>query len=300
LTPMATCSSLVNRHEPDISSRKPLVDRSLPYNFNSSRAEMPRLYDTIGATYGGSRRADPFLVDALARLVDVRQSQQYLDVACGTGNYTAALSARGGIWAGIDVSDVMLAQARRNAAGVSWLRATASHLPFRSRAFDGAVCTLAVHHFESLDQPFCEVKRVLRSGAFVLFTGLAEQMLNYWLCHYFPEMMRRSIENMPSEGMVRKALRGAGFGRVERLNFLVKPDLHDLFLYAGKDRPQIYFDGAIRENISSFAKLITEAELNDGLKALAHDIRIGDFERVKAQYDSQDGDYAFFVAHAGG
>lgn len=44
------------------------------------------------------------------------------------------------------------------------------------RYLDGAVCTLAIHHFGDRDAAFAEVRRVLRGGRFVLFTGPAERM----------------------------------------------------------------------------------------------------------------------------
>lgn len=49
--------------------------------------------------------------------------------------------------------------------------------------------------------------RTLHSGAFVIFTALAEQMRHYWLCHYFPEMMARCIEKMPSDRSVLEVVR---------------------------------------------------------------------------------------------
>lgn len=73
---------------------------------------MPALYDTIGSTYVHSRRADPGIVQALARQLRLAPGGAYLDLACGTGNYTAALSGLGGQWSAVDVSRVMLDQAR--------------------------------------------------------------------------------------------------------------------------------------------------------------------------------------------
>jgi ubiquinone/menaquinone biosynthesis C-methylase UbiE len=74
---------------------------------------MHSLYDVIGATYTRSRRADPAISRALAQELQLTPSGAYLDLACGTGNYTVALSSLGGAWSAIDVSEVMLAQARR-------------------------------------------------------------------------------------------------------------------------------------------------------------------------------------------
>lgn len=126
---------------------------------------MPALYDLIGSTYGTSRRADPLLSNVLARELRLAPSGRYLDLACGTGNYTVALASIGGVWTAVDVSEVMLAQARAKSTSVTWIQADADCLPFDNGTFDGAICTLAIHHFRSLEAPFAEVRRTVRSYA---------------------------------------------------------------------------------------------------------------------------------------
>jgi ubiquinone/menaquinone biosynthesis C-methylase UbiE len=261
---------------------------------------MTTLYDHIGSSYASSRRADPALVQALAHELGLSSSGTYLDLACGTGNYTVALSSLGGTWNGVDVSAVMLTQARNKTNAVSWLQSEATMLPFRSDVFDGAICTLAIHHFEDLDHPFAEISRVLRSGPFVIFTGLAEQMRHYWLCHYFPAMMARSIEKMPSEYQIRDALARSGFSSVKVAPFYVTNELQDLFLYSGKHRPYLYLDSVVRGNISSFSTMAPAGERERGLAQLAADLRDGTFASVQARYNTEAGDYAFVVARTDG
>ena len=259
---------------------------------------MPALYDVIGSSYAASRRADPVLVGLLADYVALAPSGSYLDLACGTGNYTVALSAIGGRWTGLDISNKMLEQARQKSQAITWLQSDAADLPFQAGVFDGAICTLALHHFKNLAGPFAEVRRIIRSGSFVIFTGLPEQMKHYWLGHYFPQMMARSIKNMPEESTIREALSCAGFGSVDLFPFFVTPELQDLFLYAGKDRPGLYLDAVVRSNISSFATLTSSAELQSGLARLAEDLQSGAFHDVRAQHRTADGDYAFILARS--
>lgn len=261
---------------------------------------MPTLYDLIGSTYAKSRRADPAIAQAVARELRISRSGVYLDLACGTGNYTIALSTLGGTWSGIDASEVMLAQARQKSNAIAWTQSTADALPFPDAAFDGAVCTLAIHHFPDLESPFAEVRRTLRCGSFVIFTGLAEQMRHYWLCHYFPETMTRSIEKMPSESQIRAALSRSGFKSVAVRPFFVTNELQDLFLYSGKHRPELYFDALVRANISSFSHLACATELQEGLARLTADVRSGDFASVEARYADAIGDYAYVTARTDG
>lgn len=257
---------------------------------------MPPLYDLIGSTYPTSRRADPLITKMLAAELALSRRGQYLDLGCGTGNYTIALSGMGGAWSGVDVSEGMLDRARQKSNAVTWTQSGAEALPFPDGCFDGAICTLAIHHFLGLEEPFSEARRTLRAGSFVIFTGLAEQMSRYWLCDYFPEMMARSIDRMPTEAQVRAALLRAGFKSITVTPFWVTNELEDLFLYSGKHRPELYLDPAIRANISSFASLASASELQEGVERLGADLESGAFASVKAGYTDEAGDYAFVTA----
>lgn len=256
---------------------------------------MQPLYNDIGSTYCGTRRADLSIAIILARLLNVQEGRRFLDLACGTGNYTDALASIGGSWHGCDISDVMIKQARLKNSAINWQLSKADSLLYQSGFFDGAMCTLAIHHFPDLLKPFREVYRVLNQGTFVLFTAFPEQMREYWLCHYFPEMMKSSITQMPSQKLVTVALQSAGFEIDQITPFHVTNELQDLFLYAGKGRPDQYLDPKVRANISSFASRCSTTELNIGLRHLSRDIESGEFSKVAASYQSIDGDYAYVV-----
>ena len=264
-----------------------------------SRSAMARpIYDIVGNGYRDSRRADPGICRDLAELLAPSAAGRYLDVGCGTGNYTIELARLGGCWDGVDPSSVMLAQARRRGPALGWHQAVAHDLPFGEGEFDGVVCTNAIHYFGDLERAFREIRRVMRGGRLVIFAGLAEQARGYWLWRYFPEMMLRSSPFTPSEPSVREALGRAGFASVERFPFWVEAGLQDLFLYAGKERPEIYFDPVVRNNISSFC-LCSPQELRRGLAELEEDLKSGTFEAVRAQYDDWGGDYSYLVASPG-
>ena len=73
-------------------------------------------------------------------------------------------------------------------------------------------------------------------------------------------------------------------------------DLRDLFLYAGKRRPELYLDPVVRANISSFAALCSPEELAAGLQGLRDDIASGSLGEVAERYAGDDGDYAYVIA----
>jgi ubiquinone/menaquinone biosynthesis C-methylase UbiE len=155
------------------------------------------LYDRIGIGYDTTRRADPGIVRQLVALLDVPPDGVCLDVACGTGNYTTALAATGLQMHGVEISRTMLDSARAKSNTVRWVNADATAIPFPDGAFQGALVTLALHHFRQPDAVFREIARVLDERAhFVLFTGAPEQMRGYWLNRYFPDAMDKSIRQM--------------------------------------------------------------------------------------------------------
>lgn len=258
------------------------------------------LYDRIGPDYDATRRADPWIAGRLALHLGLRPGARFLDVGCGTGNYTLALAAKGASMTGLDISGRMLETARAKPAGdrVEWVLAPAEAMPFPAGRFTGAAAVLSLHHLADMAAAIAEVGRVLdpARGRFVVFTSTPAQMRRYWLVRYFPELMRRSIARMPEADAVRAALAAAGLGRIETEPYAVRPDLQDRFLYSGKHRPELYLDPAFRAGSSSFASLAEPEELAKGLERLERDIRSGRIAEVIAAADHPEGDYLFIRA----
>jgi SAM-dependent methyltransferase len=254
------------------------------------------VYQQIGESYDLTRRADPYIVSRLDQHLGVRSNLSYLDVACGTGNYTLALAQSGGIWHGIDQSQRMIDAARRKSKSIFWQLADVSRLPYKDKVFSGVVCTLAIHHFTSLSAAFSEIHRVIGTGNFVLFTSTPEQMMRYWLVEYFPEAIYKSAEQMPSLGVVNDALSGAGFHAIETEDYSIQEDLQDFFLYSGKHRPAMYLDARVRSGISTFALLASRTEIEEGGRDLELDIKTGEIKDVIKRYEHSGGDYKFVIA----
>jgi ubiquinone/menaquinone biosynthesis C-methylase UbiE len=258
---------------------------------------MKALYDQIGSGYDITRKADPEITRRLYHHLQMQEHQTILDIACGTGNYTVALRNLDVHISGSDISNEMLEKARQKSEDVEWYHCDVQDLPFRSNAFNGAICTLAVHHFKDLTLSFKEISRVIvPGGRFILFTAAREQMKRYWLNEYFPEMMRKSTAQMPSLAQIRSATEQAGFVMHGYESFLIQPNLEDFFLYSGKHRPEIYLNAEVRRGISSFANLVENKEIEEGITKLSDDIQSGRFNEVFQTYCSDLGDYMFVVA----
>jgi ubiquinone/menaquinone biosynthesis C-methylase UbiE len=270
-------------------------------------------YDRIGGGYDSTRRADSYIVGRLLAHLNPQESGRYLDVACGTGNYTLAFASAGVRVVGVDSSPRMVAAAARKASpppgqehgsngGESkhdvpgWAVADVTRLPFPSASFAGASCTLALRYFADLDAAIAELGRVVGAGPIVLFTATPDQIRRYWLRTYFPETVERTASQAYPIGRITDALRAAGFSHVRTEPYAVKPDLEDLFLYSGKHRPSLYLSPAIRAGMWSFANLAPPAEEATGCAELRRDVASGKVGDVVAQCDDRLGDYLFVVA----
>jgi len=253
-----------------------------------------KLYDIIGARYNSTRRADQYLTERLYHLLAPEVNGLYLDIGCGTGNYTVVLAEKGLKFCGVEPSENMLGIARLHNSEIKWLNGTAENIPADDNTFDGGIATLTIHHWTDLWAAFTEIYRVLKQDApLVIFTATPEQMHGYWLNHYFPNMLSDSIDQMPSFERIETAAMAAGFLISDTEKYFISNDLQDHFLYVGKNRPELYFDERVRAGISSFSALSNAAEVATGLEQLQRDIELNRFEAIKAGYDNDTGDYLF-------
>ena len=257
---------------------------------------MRAIYDRIGDGYDTTRRADPGIVSGFREQLSIVKNGHYLDIACGTGNYTSALALCGGHWSAFDNSEKMLIEARKKSDAVKWYHFPVENTGFADGFFDGAVCSLAIHHFPDRGLAFQEIARILKpQSRVVIFTADPNQMQSYWLNHYFPVMMEKSILQMPTLEAVGAAMGDNGIGMISTIPYLIEPDHQDLFLYSGKQRPAMYLSASVRAGISSFRNFCSDAELEKGLINLKGDIESGVIAEVMAQHESGAGDYLFIV-----
>ncbi len=257
------------------------------------------LYDTIGKTYDTTRRADPDILSKILKYLSPTKQKVYLDVGCGSGNYTSAIFEQGFNIQGIDISTGMLEKAKAKNPNIKWLQGDAMHLPLQDKTYDGAICILATHHIQDIDKAFKEVYRILKKGRFVLFTAFPEQMLNYWLVEYFPKLMRKAADKMSTFEKMSQALSDAGFEEIREHPYFIKPNHQDCFLHAGKYRPEIYLDPSVRAGISTFALEEDQKEILLGCEQIQADILSGRIKKAIQSYESDLGDYSFIVCQKG-
>lgn len=260
---------------------------------------MQEKYDVIGTNYNTTRRADPYLFSRLLTLLNPFPEGTYLDIGCGTGNYTKKFDQQGYQFIGIDPSEKMLKKAKSSENNVQWKIGKAEKLGLPEHSVDGIIASLTLHHWDSLAKGFKSLKKVLKpNGKIVIFTATPAQMKGYWLCHYFPKMLEDSSIQMPSLQAIENNVSINGFYISTTEKYFIKPDLEDLFLYSGKHNPALYFKPEVRHGISSFSALSNASEVAIGLDSLEKDIASGNINDIIKNYQNTEGDYLFLVVNS--
>ncbi|MBS1779293.1 MAG: methyltransferase domain-containing protein [Bacteroidetes bacterium] len=255
------------------------------------------IYNTIGLGYNTTRSADPYITGRMLANLEPDPNGIYLDLGCGTGNYMQAFTKAGYRFYGADPSDIMLNTAKEKCPNAVIVKATAEKLPFEDNSFNGATAMFTMHHWNDQQRGLNELYRVLKPGSRAVFLSFtAEQMDGYWLAHYFPKMIKRSGEIIPTQQEMVSMCTTAGFSLVNTEKYFVHEGLEDHFLYSNKYNPTAYLDASLRQGISSFTAFSTPEEVSAGLAMLEHDIDTGSINDIMRKYQNDLGDYLFYIA----
>jgi ubiquinone/menaquinone biosynthesis C-methylase UbiE len=268
------------------------------------------LYDNIGHNYDDTRCADGYILGRVINLLNAIESGHYLEIGCGTGNYTIGLLGAGyKNIVSLDPSEVMLEKAREKckANGIKrkpndWIHCKAENTPSLEASFDGVFCINALHHIERTMRlvAFSKIFYVLRNGGrFVIFTNSHAQIDRYWLNYYFPKAIEKLKSYKSDINIVESNLQKVGFKILKIEPYEISSDLKDKFLYCQKHNPSEYLDDNFRSNMSLFRVKATDKEdIQKGLNKLRQDCSSGEVENIinKPEYDSSGlGDYLFIV-----
>jgi|SRR5215469_3828830 len=226
------------------------------------------LYDSLGRTYGATRRADPRIAGQIGQAL--ARCDSVVNIGAGTGSYEPTQTI-----AAIEPSQTMIGQRQLGAARA--IRAVAEHLPLRDNCVDAALAVLTVHHWTDVAAGIAEMRRIARRRL-VLLT---------WDADVFGERFWLVSEYLPEARAADAALAVP----VDRLMSLladpvimpvpVPHDCADGFAAAFWRRPDAYLDSAVQAGMSLFTKS-GDAAVEDGLARLAADLQSGRWRREHA------------------
>jgi ubiquinone/menaquinone biosynthesis C-methylase UbiE len=140
----------------------------------------PRHYDLLLLIL--TRGRDRAYREDVLDLAGIAPGHRILDIGCGTGTQAIAAWRRsqpGGSVVGVDISEKMLAAARRKARGaglnIAFHKADAAQLPFEDEQFDVVTVTTVMHMIPESRRQLClrEASRVLRHGGRLLLIDYA-------------------------------------------------------------------------------------------------------------------------------
>ncbi|ESP88287.1 class I SAM-dependent methyltransferase [Candidatus Halobonum tyrrellensis] len=178
-------------------------------------------YDAKRFSKGGrliDRREKEAVLNALGPV----EGDDVLEIACGTGRFTALLAERGADIVGLDISEAMLAQGREKArrAGVGerieFIRGDAARLPFPDDHFDTVFAMRFFHLAETPAKFLAEMARVSKRTVFFdTFNDGSLRVLYNWALPMGSHLYSR--------GDVERLVRDAGLGLAEEAHDFVFP-----------------------------------------------------------------------------
>ena len=101
-------------------------------------------------------------------------------MACGTGDVSIALRRKGLDVVGADISENMLALARKKAPEIDFRYGDASELPFADGSFDAVTIAFGIRNFDKRAQCIRELHRVLKDGGMLAIAEFSIPRNRLW------------------------------------------------------------------------------------------------------------------------
>lgn len=140
-----------------------------------------RHYDTVADTYDhhyDHHRGKKYHTHLSNHLLKVLpHGGNLLDIGCGTGLFVEKYVRNGGSGTGIDISEKMVAKARRRCPECEFLVGTGEKLPFDDRAFNAVSSVLVFSYVKDPESMLSEVYRVLEPGGSVALCTLGKKLI---------------------------------------------------------------------------------------------------------------------------
>jgi ubiquinone/menaquinone biosynthesis C-methylase UbiE len=114
------------------------------------------------------KRADWLEKKLLKEMLDtLGHSEKLLEIGCGTGHFTRWLNSMGLECYGLDLSHLMLKEAKKLWPNGSLLQGESSCLPFKDKSFDVVAFIACLEYMPDITQVIEEAARVSRKGIII-------------------------------------------------------------------------------------------------------------------------------------
>jgi len=149
------------------------------------------MFDSIARKYDRMNHGMSLGIDRLWRWRFVRRLEKklpenpvVLDLACGTGDLTKALSNKGCHVTGLDISSEMMAIGREKCRYLSpkpnFVLGSAEQIPFPDATFDAVTIAFGLRNFDHRARCLAEIRRVLKPGGQLAVLEFAVPRNRHW------------------------------------------------------------------------------------------------------------------------
>ena len=166
----------------------PIIEGTPNFITDSALSEkihvLSRAYDGKSIRHSGSPRSCGYSSnsDYLSRLnllkgwlnFDQIKGKTLLDIGCGTGLMTEALTQENTVW-GVDISPGLLKISKKR--GIKTLLSSADHLPFHNDYFDIVLCIGVIPYYKDPGAIFSEICRSTRPGGKIVISSTTNSIL---------------------------------------------------------------------------------------------------------------------------
>jgi 2-polyprenyl-3-methyl-5-hydroxy-6-metoxy-1,4-benzoquinol methylase len=111
-------------------------------------------------------------LEAITREVPQTGQLKILDAGCGEGHLLEKLHSRlpHHLYTGVDITDIALRKAEERCSFAEIKKFNLSETGFNNEHFDIVICTEVIEHVYEVAEVLSELKRVLKTGGFLIIT----------------------------------------------------------------------------------------------------------------------------------
>ncbi len=154
--------------------------------FDAAAKEYDSWYDTALG-----KHVDDVETACAFKWIDALKASHFLDVGCGTGNFSRKLTDKGHQVTGIDISNNMLDIARNKVPEASFYEMDVYDLKFEDNTFDNVISMAAFEFIEYPDKAITELMRVVKPGGTVIIGAI--HLDSPWGELYTSEAFKESV-----------------------------------------------------------------------------------------------------------